>query len=180
MLTQAQYRQAVEKSLEYFEKAHIILTDEEKAKIEIADFGLGELEITGLELLIYVNTQRVCAKELVMFPSQTCPEHRHPPFDGTPGKEETFRCRWGEVYLYVAGEATPAPKVAPPVAPEGSYTAFHEICLKAGEQYTLPSNTRHWFQSGPEGAVISEFSTTSRDDLDIFSDKRIQRESVVE
>ena len=27
--------------------------------------------------------------------SQLCPEHRHPPFDDDPGKEETFRCRAG-------------------------------------------------------------------------------------
>ncbi len=46
-------------------------------------------------MLVYVNTDRYCAKELVLYPGQTCPEHRHPPFDGTPGKEETFRCRRG-------------------------------------------------------------------------------------
>ena len=67
----------------------------EQDAIEIADFGLSELEQTGLEVVVYVNTPRVCAKELVLFPSQTCPEHLHPPFDGTPGKEETFRCRAG-------------------------------------------------------------------------------------
>ena len=41
---------------------------------------------TGLQLVVYVNTDRVCAKELVMFPWQLCPEHRHPPFDGEPGQ----------------------------------------------------------------------------------------------
>src|SRR6185437_11532858 len=47
--------------------------------------------------------ERCCAKELVLFPGQTCPEHRHPPLGpDKPGKEETFRCRWGTVYLYVA------------------------------------------------------------------------------
>jgi D-lyxose ketol-isomerase len=53
---------------------------------------LSRLDEIGLEVVVYVNTERVCAKELVMFPCQTCPEHRHPPFEGTPGKEETFRC----------------------------------------------------------------------------------------
>ena len=33
----------------------------------------------------------------------------------------------------------------------------------------------HWFQAGPEGAVVSEFSTQSRDDLDVFSDPQIVR-----
>jgi len=47
-----------------------------------------------------------CDENRVLFPRQTCPEHRHPPVGNEPGKEETFRCRWGVVYLYVAG--TPA------------------------------------------------------------------------
>jgi len=56
-------------------------------------FGLSELEQTALEVVACVNTRRVCAKELVMFHGQTGPKHRHPPFEGTPGKDETFRCR---------------------------------------------------------------------------------------
>jgi len=28
---------------------------------------------------VYVNTDRYYAKEQVMFPSQACPEHKHPP-----------------------------------------------------------------------------------------------------
>jgi D-lyxose ketol-isomerase len=52
---------------------------------------------------------------------------------------------------------------------------FHEIQLNPGDQYTIVPNTLHWFQAGPQGAVISEFSSTSRDDLDIFTDPRIRR-----
>ena len=74
-------------------EAGIVLTDDERDSIEVADFGLSRLEESGLQLLVYVNTDRYCAKELVLRPGQTCPEHRHPPFEGTPGKEETFRCR---------------------------------------------------------------------------------------
>ena len=36
-------------------------------------------------------------------------------------------------------------------------------------------NTPHWFQAGDEGAVVSEFSTRSRDESDIFTDPQIQR-----
>jgi D-lyxose ketol-isomerase len=75
---------------------------------------LNELESTGLEIITYVNTDHACAKELVLFPGQTCPEHQLPPIEGEPGKEETFRCRWGEVYLYVPGEKTLNPKAKPP------------------------------------------------------------------
>src|ERR1051325_4868794 len=82
-------------------EAGIVLTPAEREAIEIADFGLGDLGSYGLQIVVYVNTERVCAKELVMFPGQTCPEHRHPPVDGEPGKEETFRVRRGSVRLWV-------------------------------------------------------------------------------
>jgi D-lyxose ketol-isomerase len=153
-------------------EAGIVLTDEERASIEVADMGLGRLRETGLQLLVYVNTERHCAKELILYPGQTCPEHRHPPFEGTPGKQETFRCRRGSVYLYVEGEPTPEPACQPP---PGEYTVWHELALRPGEQHTIPPNTLHWFQAGPEGAVVSEFSTTSRDELDVFTDQRIER-----
>jgi D-lyxose ketol-isomerase len=51
--------------------------------------------------------------------------------------------------------------------------------LRPGEQFTIPPNTLHWFRAGPEGAVVSEFSSTSRDELDEFTDPRIRRETVV-
>ncbi len=175
MITQAQLIAAQRRAREYFKKAGIVLTPAEAAGIEVADFGLGELEQTGLEIVTYVNTSRCCGKELILFPGQTCPEHRHPPVDGEPGKEETFRCRWGTVYLYVEGTPTPNPKGRAPQGHEHAYTVWHEIVLRPGEQYTLYPNTRHWFQAGLEGAVISEFSTRSRDEADIFTDPAIQR-----
>ena len=33
----------------------------------------------------------------------------------------------------------------------------------------------HWFQAGDEGAIVSEFSTRSRDEYDIFSEAAIKR-----
>jgi D-lyxose ketol-isomerase len=175
MLTKEIYYSAKNRALDYFNKAGIVLTEEEKEKIEVADFGLGELEDTGLELITYVNTNRCCAKELILFPHQTCPEHRHPNVDGEMGKEETFRCRWGEVYLYLDGEASKSPKAIAPKGREKAYTVWHEIVLTPGQQYTLYPNTKHWFQAGPKGAVVSEFSTKSRDEADIFTDEDIQR-----
>jgi len=176
MITREEHEEAQRYAAGRLEEAGIVLTDEERASIEVADMGLGRLRETGLQLLVYVNTERCCAKELVLFPRQTCPEHRHPPFQGTPGKEETFRCRRGLVYLYVEGKPTPTPACQPP---PGEYTVWHEIVLRPGEQHTIPPNTLHWFQAGPEGAVVSEFSTTSRDELDVFTDPRIERAPAV-
>lgn len=78
----------------YYQKAGIVLTDEEVDQIQLMDYGLGKERKVGLQLFVYVNTDRYCSKELVLFPGQTCPEHRHPPVDGQEGKQETFRCRY--------------------------------------------------------------------------------------
>ena len=160
-------------------EAGIALTAEERAAIEIADFGLSRLDEIGLEVVVYVNTDRVCAKELVMFPRQTCPEHRHPPHGGSPGKEETFRCRQGTVYLYTEGEPTSDPACSAPGDDPSVFTVWHEVVLHQGDQYTLAPDTLHWFQAGDEGAIVSEFSTRSTDELDVFTDPRIGRATVV-
>ena len=47
--------------------------------------------------------------------------------------------------------------------------------LRPGEQYTLAPDTLHWFQAGAEGAVVSEFSTKSIDEADVFTDADIKR-----
>jgi len=99
---------------------------------------------------------------------------------GEPGKEETFRCRWGQVYLYVPGTPTGRPLARPPRGREHTYTVWHEVVLNPGDQYTLMPDTLHWFQAGDQGAIVSEFSTRSRDESDIFTDPEIQRATVVQ
>jgi D-lyxose ketol-isomerase len=158
MITREEQRAAQAYAAAQLAACGIVLTDAERDAIEVADFGLSRLREQGLLVLVYVNTDRYCAKELVLYPGQSCPEHRHPPFDHTPGKEETFRCRRGLVHLRVGGD---------------------EIVLRPGEQFTIPPDTLHSFTAGPEGAVVSEFSSTSRDELDVFSDPNVQRETVV-
>lgn len=147
--------EARERAAAMLADAGIVLTASEREGIEVADFGLDDLEHVGLQLVVYVNTERVCAKELVLFPGQACPEHRHPPVGDDPGKEETFRCRAGTVHLDVEGHP--------------------ELTLVPGEQFTIPADTLHSFRAGPDGAVVSEFSTRSRDELDVFTDPRIVR-----
>ena len=84
MISREQFESAQQRAKEYLARAGIVITPAEAANIEVADFGLNELDSTGLELVVYVNTERVCAKELVLFPRQTCPEHYHPPVAGEP------------------------------------------------------------------------------------------------
>jgi len=179
MIGKKAWEEARLRTLACFRSARIALTKAEEERIEIADFGLGRLAEIGLEILTYVNTERCCAKELVLFPHQLCPEHRHPPLAGMSGKEETFRCRHGCVYLYVPGERGKSIFGHPPTDKGDCFTVWHEIRLSPGEQYTLLPNTPHWFQAGPEGAIVSEFSTKSVDEADVFTDPEIKRLPVV-
>lgn len=174
-MTDNKRKEVEQRVWEMFDRASIVITDEEKNDLEIAEYGLDCWESIGLQIVVYVNTDRCCAKEMVLFAHQTCPEHRHPPMPGSAGKEETFRCRFGEVYLYVEGEATKEPKAVAPRGREPYFTVWHEIVLRPGDQYTLMPDTLHWFQAGPEGAVISEFSTQSHDETDVFTDPEIVR-----
>ncbi len=174
-MKRSEIRIAQQRATELFQRAHIVLSPKEHDEIEIVDFGLGEFEKQGLELVTYVNTDRYCAKELVLLPGQTCPEHKHPQIGEHPGKMETFRCRYGKVYLFVEGAAVAQPAAKLPEGSEAYYTVFHEVVLNPGEQFTIMPDTLHWFQAGEEGAVVTEFSSTSRDECDIFTDPRILR-----
>ncbi len=157
-------------------KAHIAVTPQEIENMEVADFGLGDSKNIGLQIIVYENNDRYCAKEIILLPRQTCPEHRHPPLSAQNiGKQETFRCRWGEVYLYVPGEATLSPRARIPEKYQNFFTVWKEIILHPGDQFTLPPNTLHWFQAGDKGAVLSEFSSTSTDENDLFTHPSILR-----
>ncbi|QHW31231.1 D-lyxose/D-mannose family sugar isomerase [Paenibacillus rhizovicinus] len=178
-MRRSEVRAAQKRAAAMFEQTGIALTPHERENIEVAGFGLGDLESQGLELVTYINTDRYCAKELVLFPGQTCPEHLHPTVGGNPGKMETFRCRYGVVYLYVEGENGGTIQAEVPAGSEAYYTVFHEVELHPGQQYTIPPGTKHWFQAGEKGAIVSEFSSTSRDEFDIFTDPRVERMPVV-
>jgi len=170
------YKKMAVLARDYYKKAGIIVRDDEE--IEVADFGLDMVEKIGLQLCVYINTERVCAKEMVLLPYQTCPEHKHVKTNGNEGKEETFRCRYGMVYLYVSGEGRK--EGIHGKLPETDTTVYHEIILKPGEQYTIMPETLHWFQAGEDGAIVSEFSTKSTDETDVFTDKRIERETKID
>ncbi|MCM8829545.1 MAG: D-lyxose/D-mannose family sugar isomerase [Candidatus Omnitrophica bacterium] len=175
MIGKEKQEELKKRSLEMLNKAGIVITEEEYRNMEVVELGLGIPEAIGLQIIVYVNNERYCAKELILLPRQTCPEHKHPPLSvSNPGKQETFRCRYGEVYLYVPGEPVKNPK-AILKARKKYFTVWHEIVLKPGQQYTLPPDTLHWFQAGDEGAIVSEFSSTSSDETDVFTDPDIKR-----
>ena len=179
MITRTEQQRAQARAIELLAKTGITLTRAELASIEVVDFGLGELETTGAEILTLVDTGRLLIKLLTLLPDQTLPEHRHPRLDSYEGKEETIRCEWGELNLYGPGEPAPAPVGHPPAHRWRWYTIWHEHILRPGDQVTFEPNTPHWCQAGPEGAVVWSFSTKAVDMQDIFTDSDIARQTVI-
>jgi D-lyxose ketol-isomerase len=170
-----------EEAYRMLQKARIVITPEEKQNMEIVDCGFDDIRNLGLQIVVYENNERYCAKELILFPNQFFPEHCHPKIDKqNEGKQETFRCRWGEVFLYVEGEPSLHPKAKVPEIYRKYLTAWKEVVLKPGDQLTLPPNTKHWFQAGIEGCIVSEFSSTSIDEADVFTDPRVQRITIID
>ena len=177
-LSPSQQQEIRRRAADMMRDAGVVLHDHEQRNLELAGFGLDDFENQGLIVHIYVNTDRYCGKELVLLPHQACPEHRHPPVpeEDSPGKMETFRVRAGKVFLYLEGEGSrDALSTTLPDDHSGAYTVFRELILGPGDQHTIPPDTRHWFKAGDKGAVVTEFSSRSRDDLDVFTDQRVQR-----
>lgn len=179
MITRAEYEAARARAAALVAQAGIVARPDELEAMEVADLGLGELAHTGLQILTLVNTPNIGVKVLVLFPHQTFPEHRHPSVGNYPGKEETFRCQWGELYYYSVGEPVPEPKASPPAHRRHTYTVWHETILRPGDQVTSPPNTPHWFQAGPHGAVVWSFSSRATDAEDVFADPDVRRRTII-
>lgn len=174
MITRKQLKDAQAKAGDLIRKSGIILKNKEIDKIEVVDFGLNNLEKEGIQVFTMVNTERIAVKILILFPNQTEPEHWHPKIGDDPGKEETVRIISGTVYFYIPGTDTKKHGFIP----EGKnavYTCRHELVMRAGDQITLPPQTKHWFQTDDFGAVMYSFSTTVRDASDGFTDPNIDR-----
>lgn len=178
MITKQQKIDAQNRAAVMMRKAGIQIKDDEISKIEVVDFGLSRLEAEGVQVFNMVNTDRLAAKILVLFPNQTEPEHWHPQVGDDPGKQETIRHIWGDLRFYVDGPDTIEEGFFVP-GKEGVYTVRNELILQPGDQLTFEPYEKHWFQAGPSGAVLYSFSTTVRDGLDGFTDPDIERITIV-
>ena len=162
--------------LRIIKRARIALSPRERKSIEICDFGIGDSKNIGIQTLTYINTDRYSAREIVMLPGQICPEVRHPPLaPGDPGKQGTFRCRWGEVFLYTEGKPSRRIRAHIPYQYRDHFSVWKQAVLHPGDQCTIPPDTLHWFQAGPKGAVVSEFASRSIDERDILTDPHLRR-----
>jgi len=176
MLTRQQVREAQARAAAMMRDAGVVFTPEEAEAIAVADFGLSHLEVEGAQILTFVNSERVSAKVIALFPGQTLPEHWHPAVGDDPGKEETLRVIRGTLYCGLPGEG-PLHHATLPAGKESRYTCRRELVMRPADQITLAPGVPHWLQAGPEGVVLYSFSSCARDILDGFADPDIVRET---
>ena len=174
MLTRSDFSAAQKRAAAMIRESGVCISEEESQKVEVADFGLGRLEVEGAQILTLLATDRIAVKIIILFPKQTLPEHWHPPVGDDPGKEETIRVVSGNLRVYIPGDENMREGFIP-AGQEEVYTMRHELLLKPGGQITLQPGIIHWFQAGQGGAVMYSFSTVARDILDGFTDPDIKR-----
>jgi len=178
MLTRKEYSIAQKRAAKMIAKSGIKITEEEKNRINVSDFGLSDLDLEGGQILTFFNTERISTKIIALFPRQTLPEHWHPSIGDNPGKEEVIRVIEGTLYFYCPGEASMRFGKLP-VNREMFYTVRHEIVMLPGDQIMIKPGIVHWFQAGDEGAVIFSFSTCAKDLNDCFTNPNIVRTTKV-
>jgi len=178
MLTRKEYSIAQKRAAKMIAKSGIKITEEEKNRINVSDFGLSALDLEGGQILTFFNTERISTKIIALFPRQTLPEHWHPSIGDNPGKEEVIRVIEGTLYFYCPGEASMRFGKLP-VNREMFYTARHEIVMLPGDQIMIKPGIVHWFQAGEGGAVIFSFSTCAKDLNDCFTNPNIVRTTKV-
>lgn len=179
MISRDEYMAARNAAAEALRRTEIVVSPQEIEKIDVADFGLSNLMTEGAQIVSLVETDKVAARVIVLFPGQTEPEHWHTSVGNYSGKQETLRVISGELLVYLPGEDTLSiGKV--PVGKEEFYTARHEIRMFPTDTLTIPVGQRHWFQAGSEGAVFYTISTLAIDDKDPFTDPNVIRKTRIE
>lgn len=179
MIKRKTYIEVKKRSAALIDKAGLSFTAEEKNKIDVADFGLSDIYKEGVQILTFFDTDRIAGKLLILLSDQTEPEHWHPAIGNNPGKQEIIRALWGELRFYIPGVNNMKFGFIPE-GQESNFTVRHEIIMKPGDQLVLEPGTKHWFQAGPEGALLYSFSTTVCDIKDCFTDPKIVRTTVIE
>jgi len=174
MITVSQRDKAKRKAVMMIEASGFKLTPNEIENMDVADFGLGHLEVEGAQIVNLADTESLSIRLIALFPNQIEPEHRHIAVSGKAGKEETIRVLTGTVHFYISGPENFKEGFIPP-GKEQCYTCRHEVIMKPGDQLTLKPGMRHWFRAAEEGAVMIFFCSSAMDAYDLFTDSSIVR-----
>lgn len=178
MITKEVYFRARKEAAARIKAAGIVLSEQEIEKMDVADFGLGNLAVEGAQIVSLIDTDKIAMRVIALFPGQTEPEHWHTGFDGYEGKQETLRIISGRLYLYLPGTDTVS-RGRIPKGREQYYTSRHEHVLEPADTITMPPLQKHWFQAGPEGCVFYTVSTLAVDARDPFTNPAVVRKTKV-
>lgn len=108
MLTLAKRSAAQARAAVTLRVAEVAVTDSGVA-VRVTDFGVGLDQQTRLQLLTYINMERVCAEGVGHFPPTAVPRAPAPPGSTAPRQGGSFPVRRGYVQPYVGGAATAVP-----------------------------------------------------------------------
>ena len=179
MITVKELTKARNEAAKMLAEAGVVVSEKEIEAMDVADFGLSSLRTEGAQILSLIETDKIAARVIVLFPGQTEPEHWHMGIGDYEGKQESLRIISGELYLYLAGENSMSLGKAP-AGKEEYYSARNEIVMLPTDTITIPTGAKHWFQAGENGAVFYTISTLATDSMDPFTDPNVVRETVVE
>ncbi len=178
MITKSEYEKRKKDTYDLIIKSGLVMKWEELENIDIADFGLSNIDVEGAQIVSLFETGRVAARVIVLFPWQTEPEHWHTGYNGYIGKEETLRVISGDLLVFIEGSNT-MNKGKIPKGKEKYYNARNEILLKPTEKITFNPEEKHWFQAMDKPVVFYTMSTLALDDKDPFSDPNVVRKTKI-
>ena len=167
-MTAEQQTKVMQQAANLIQKSGLVLSAHEWSQLAINDMGLGDIVSEGFAFVDILRSSKIRITVLVLLPNQTRPQHRHPPYESEPGKEETLRVLYGHTKVFVEGEASENVRI--PAGKDQYYTAKKEIALNTGEQYTVAPGIKHWFQAGPQGSVNMTFQNRVDETKNIFDD----------
>ena len=154
--------------------AGLVLRPEEDEAIEVTDFGLGRFA-GGRARPLHLRQHRPLLR-------QGAGAGRRPGLSAAPAPAVRRRARQGGDLPLPPGQRAPVRRGRRRTRgrrrgprPSGKRGVVHrapQSCSAGGRAVTIPPNTWHWFAAGADGAIVSEFSSTSRDELDQWADPR--------
>ena len=148
--------------IEFMERKGYIASKNLRDNMWVADFALGRFLEVGMGGMFWINNKDdgFTALEMMLFPGQMVPEHWHVQTPDAKAKMEVWHVRWGEIYTYGPGEATPNMKANIPQGGGPHVTVKHERIVHIGEVHGISKPLEvHWMAAGPEGAILTEYST---------------------
>jgi D-lyxose ketol-isomerase len=154
------------------DRANIPVTPDERASMRLVDFACGDIRRFGVQIIDIALTDLIRVAILILLPNQTLPQHRHPAYGNSPGKEETVRCVWGRFRVYLPGPERIVDGFVPP-GKEQWYTARRECTLAPAQSIMIAPREPHWFQAGDTGAVAYTFQNRVDESRNQFTDPAV-------